>query len=211
MNEKLRPRLGAQNWFLATSIAVIMLTGFSNGSLAKSQSEAPAVAVPEYGDNTAWGRYFRQLQDTVATSWYKEVIYNSFPNSFSRGVVIARYSITPEGKIIAGQIVSNSANRPSSAAVLRALRETWMQPFPRDLVARFPTGLTIEQSFRLNEYDPTNYGLASSYPQLLVRRSPEIGAASNLDLRKYLDLSIFRHQSRILQATSPTGSQIASR
>jgi hypothetical protein len=39
------------------------------------------------------------------------------------------------------------------------------------------------------DYDGTNYGLASSYPQLLVNRAPEIGGAQWVDIQKFFDLS----------------------
>jgi hypothetical protein len=54
------------------------------------------------------------------------------------------------------------------------------------------------------------HGLASSYPQLLVNRAPEIGGGQYLDLRKFFDLSRFRFQSRILEAT-PINSRLAAR
>jgi hypothetical protein len=73
-----------------------------------------------------------------------------------------------------------------------------------------PEGLVVEQTFRYWDYDGTNYGLASSYPQLLVNRAPEIGGGQYLDLRKFFDLSRFRFQSRILEATS-LNSRFAAR
>jgi hypothetical protein len=51
---------------------------------------------------------------------------------------------------------------------------------------------------------------ASSYPQLLVNRAPEIGGGQWLDIRKFFDLSRFRFQSRILEAT-PVNSRLAAR
>jgi hypothetical protein len=211
MKKSVYRRLIAKSRFLSAFLGVCLVTGLPELTLAKSKIASPALAVPEYGDTTTWGRYFRQLQDTVATSWYKEIFYYGYPKTFSRGVVTARYSITPAGKIQSQEILSNSANQPMGGAVIRALRKTWMQPFPPEVSALFPTGLVIEQSFRFNEYDRTNYGLASSYPQTLLHRYPEIGGAKNLDIRKYLDLSIFRYQSRILQAIPASASQIATR
>jgi hypothetical protein len=69
-----------------------------------------------------------------------------------------------------------------------------------------PSGLIIDQTFRYWSYDPTNHGWAGSYPQLLVGRNPEIGGASNLDIRKYRDLTRFRYQSRIIRVT-PVGTR----
>jgi hypothetical protein len=45
---------------------------------------------------------------------------------------------------------------------------------------------------------------------MLTWRSPEIGGAYNIDLRKFFDLSIFRFQSRIIQ-TNPADSRLALR
>jgi hypothetical protein len=95
-------------------------------------------------------------------------------------------------------------------AVIRSSRKTWIQPFPAAVASMAPGGLVVEQTFRCWEYDGTNYGLASSYPQLLVRRVPEIGGGQYLNLRKFFDLSRFRFQSRILEAT-PVNSRLAAR
>jgi hypothetical protein len=95
-------------------------------------------------------------------------------------------------------------------AVIRSIRKTWIQPFPAAVASMAPGGLVVEQTFRYWEHDGTNYGLASSYPQLLVRRAPEIGGGQYLNLRKFFDLSRFRFQSRILEAT-PVNSRLAAR
>jgi hypothetical protein len=95
-------------------------------------------------------------------------------------------------------------------AVVRAIRKSWIGRFPAEIVAMAPAGLVVEQTFRFWDNDPTNYGLASSYPQMLTWRSPEIGGAYNIDLRKFFDLSIFRFQSRIIQ-TNPADSRLALR
>jgi hypothetical protein len=95
-------------------------------------------------------------------------------------------------------------------AVIRAIRRAWIGRFPTAVLAMAPDGLVIEQTFRFWDNDPAEYGLASSYPQLLTRRSPEIGGAYNLNLRKFVGLSRFRFQSRILEAT-PMNSGLAER
>ena len=154
------------------------------------------------GDSSVWGRYFRQLQDTTATSWYKEIIYYSYRHAFSRGVVTARFTITPDGKIHRPRILSNTSNHPMANAVVRALKKTWKQPFTAEVVALAPSGMIVDQTFRYWSYDPSNPGWVSPYPQLLVRRSPEIGGAYNLDVRKYRDLSRFRYQSRIIRLSA---------
>jgi hypothetical protein len=96
------------------------------------------------------------------------------------------------------------------SAVIRSIRDTWIQPFPAAVASLAPGALVVEQTFRYWDYDGTNYGLASSYPQLLVNRATEIGGGQYLDLRKFFDLSIFRFQSRILEAT-PINSRLAAR
>ena len=95
-------------------------------------------------------------------------------------------------------------------AVIRSIRKTWIQPLPPAVASMAPGGLVVEETFPYWDYDGTNYGLASSYPQLLVNRAPEIGGAQWVDIRRFFDLSEFRFQSRILQAT-PLNSRLASR
>jgi len=172
--------------------------------------EAVQLSIPVYGNHSLWGRYFRQLQDTTATSWYMEIAYYTHRYEYSRGVVTARFAVTPDGTFHNLQIVSNTSNPTMADAVIRALRKTWKQPFPADVAAVAPNGLVFEQTFGYWEYDSTDYGLASSYPQLLTRLSPEIGGAFNLNLRKFFDLSRFRYQSRIIEMNS-AGARIASR
>ena len=209
MTKSLYRRPVAESWLLAAFFALLGI-GPQQITVAKSTNVPSAVAIPQYGDTTTWGVYFRQLQDTVATSWYKEIFYYGYPRTVTRGVVTARYSIAPSGKIVPAQILSNTSNQPMGGAVIRSLRKTWMPPFPQEVVAKFPNGLVIDQAFRFNEYDRTNYGFASSYPQTLLRRSPELGNTKYLDIRKYPDLSVFRYQSRILGAVPATTNRIAA-
>jgi TonB-like protein len=212
MIKNLVGRMGAKEFFLAAFLGLVA-TNSALGVITatRSKSGGRQLSLPAYGDTSKWGRYFRQLQDTTATSWYKEIIYYSYRSAFSRGVVTARFTITPDGRFHNPQILSNTSNEPMANAVVRAIRKTWKQPFPAEVVTLAPTGLVIVQTFRYWAYDPTNYGWASSYPQLLVRRNPEIGGAYNLDIRKYFDLTRFRYQSRIIQAVPAGRSGVALR
>jgi hypothetical protein len=211
MNKWLHELRTAKSSFFAVSFFFVAAALIASTNVAQAKLPGRDVVIPAYGDFTVWGQYFRQLQDTVATSWYKEIFYYGYPRTFTRGVVTARFTVEPGGKFVFQQILSNTANQPMANAVSRAIQKAWIQPFPRDVAAAFPNGLVLDQSFRFSEYDPTNYGLASSYPQLLVRRSPELGAAKYLDIRKFPDLSVFRYQSRILQASPAKMNRIASR
>jgi hypothetical protein len=197
---------GTFGFFLAVLLGLVA----TDSLIGRTASTRPPsgerqFAIPRYGDTSVWGRYFRQLQDTTATSWYKEILYYSYRRAYSRGVVTARFRITPDGKIHRPQILSNTANQPMANSVVRALKRTWKQPFPAQVAALAPYGLIVDQTFRYRSYDPTNYGLASSYPQVLVQRDPEIGGAYNLDIRKYRDLTRFKYQSRIISVT-PVGA-----
>lgn len=183
---------------------------YAGTAAGRPESRIDQLPIPVYGDNTRWGMYYRQLQDTVATRWYEEITYYTKRFSYSRGTVTARFVVTPDGTFHNPQILSNTSNPPMADAVIRSIRKTWIGRFPAEVQAMAPSGIVLEQTFRYWEYDPTNYGWASSYPQMLTRRSPEIGGAYNLDIRKFFDLSRFHFQSRILQAT-PADSRLASR
>jgi hypothetical protein len=211
MNKKLVGRLRQQGLWLAACLVLIATDRVSAGTGA-GDPESPIyqLPIPVYGDSTPWGKYFRQLQDTVATRWYEEITYYTHRYDYSWGSVTARYTITPDGSFHNPRILANTSGPSMAYAVIRSIRKTWIQRFPAEIVSMAPGGLVVEQTFRYWEYDGTNYGFASSYPQLLTNRAPEIGGGQYLNLRKFFDLSRFRFQSRILQAT-PANSRIASR
>ncbi|MBV8214450.1 MAG: hypothetical protein JOZ08_14645 [Verrucomicrobia bacterium] len=204
-------RLHWQGLWLAACLALVAMHQVSAGTTA-SRLETPIyqLPIPVYGDSTPWGKYFRQLQDTVATRWYEEIVYYTHRYDYNWGTVTARYTVTPDGKFYNPQVLSNTCGPAMPSAVIRSIRKTWIQPFPAAVVSMAPAGLAVEQTFRYWEYDGTNYGLASSYPQLLTRRAPEIGGGQYLNLRKFFDLSRFRFQSRILEA-APVNSRVAAR
>ena len=211
MNKNLARRLRRQGVCLTACLVLFGTDCVSAGTAAgRPESGIDQLPIPVYGDSTRWGRYFRQLQDTVATRWYEEITYYSERFAYSRGTVTARFVVTPDGTFHNPQILSNTSNPLMADAVIRSIRKTWIGRFPAEVQAMAPSGIVLEQTFRYWEYDPTNYGWASSYPQMLTDRSPEIGGAYNLDIRKFFDLSIFHFQSRILQA-SPADSRLASR
>lgn len=180
------------------------------GTRTARESETGQLAIPVYGDSSPWGQYYRQLQDTMATRWYEEIKYYDHLYVYSHGSITARYRVTPDGTFHDPEILSNTSNPPMADAVIRAIRKAWIGRFPAAVATMAPEGLVVEQTFRFWDNDPTDYGLASSYPQLLTRRSPEIGGAYNIDLRKFPDLSKFRFQSRILEAAA-AGGRLASR
>jgi hypothetical protein len=211
MNKNLGWRLRQQGLWLGACLVLIATDRVSAGTAAgRAESPIYQLSVPLYGDSTPWGRYFRQLQDTMALYWYEEITYYSYRYDYSRGWVTARYTVTPDGAFHNPQILGNTSNPSMADAVVRAIRKAWIQRFPTEVAAIAPGGLVVEQTFRYWEYDPTDYGLASSYPQMLTLRSPEIGGAYNIDLRKFFDLSRFRFQSRII-LTTPAESRLATR
>jgi hypothetical protein len=210
MNKNFGGRLYGKSLLLAACLALVAANPVFGGTTTARESQTGQITIPVYGDSSPWGRYFRQLQDTMATRWYEEIKYYDHLYVYSHGSITARYRVTPDGTFHDPQILSNTSNPPMADAVVRAIRRAWIGRFPAAVVAIAPDGLVVEQTFRFWDNDPTDYGLASSYPQLLTRRSPEIGAAYNIDLRKYFDLSRFRFQSRILEATA-AGGRLASR
>jgi hypothetical protein len=161
-----------------------------------------ALTIPAYGDKSAWGTYLRRLQDTVAKRWYDEIFYYNYRSSVSRGVVTLMYTFDPSGRVISRTVVSNTANGPSADRALAAVSNARIQAIPPSILAQAPSGLTVVQTFRLRDNDPTEYGLASSYPQLLINRFPDTGAASNLDLRRFYPLQRFIYQSRIIDISA---------
>ena len=211
MNKNLVGCLRQQGLWLAACLVLIATDRVSAGTAAgRPEPAIYQLSVPVYGDSTLWCRYFRQLQDTMALYWYEEIAYYSYRYAYSRGWVTARYTVTPDGTFHNPQILGNISNPPIADAAVRAIRKAWIARFPAEVAAMAPGGLVVEQTFRYWEYDPTDYGLASSYPQMLTRRSPEIGGAYNIDLRKFFDLSRFRFQSRII-LTTPADSRLAAR
>jgi TonB family protein len=161
-----------------------------------------ALTIPVYGDRSTWGTYVRRLQDTVAKRWYDEIFYYNYRESVSRGVVTLRYTFDPDGRVVSVTVLSNTANQPSAARAIAAVRNARIQALPESLRAEAPQGLTVIQTFRLRDNDPTDYGLASSYPQLLLKSFPDTGAAENLDLRRFYPLQRFIYQSRIIDISA---------
>jgi hypothetical protein len=210
MNKNLVGRLYGKALLLAVCLGLVAANRGFGGTTTARESQTGQLTIPVYGDSSPWGQYFRQLQDTMATRWYKEIKYYDHLYVYSHGSITARYRVTPDGTFHDPEIVSNTSNPPMADAVIRAIRKAWIGRFPSAVAAMAPEGMVIEQTVRFWDNDPTNHGLASSYPQLLTRRSPEIGGAYNIDLRKYFDLSRFRFQSRILDATA-AGGRLASR
>ena len=154
--------------------------------------------IPEYGDKSPWGIYVRRLQDTVAKRWYDEIFYYNYPASISRGVVTLKYSFDSSGKLVSRTVLANTANPPFADRALAAVGNARIQTIPASILAQAPRGFTVVQTFRLRDNDPTDYGLSSSYPQLLYNRFPDTGAAENLDLRRFYPLQRFIYQSRII-------------
>jgi hypothetical protein len=157
-----------------------------------------ALAIPAFDDRSVWGVYVRRLQDTVAKRWWDEIFYYNYPSSISRGVVTLSYTFDPQGRVVSRSVISNTANGPFADRALVAVRTADIQAIPASILPEAPRGLTIIQTFRLRDNDPTDYGLASSYPQLLINRFPDTGAAENLDLRRFYPLQRFIYQSRIV-------------
>jgi Gram-negative bacterial TonB protein C-terminal len=226
MNKILVGRLQRRGLLLAICLGLVA-TDRVCAATAAGRPEVPIyqLPIPVYPDWSPWGRYNRRLQDITAARWYDEIIRYSSPSySYSHGVVTVRYLITPDGVFHNPQIVSNTSNQPMADAVLRALRKTWSQPFPVQIAAIAPGGLVVEQTFRYWNYDPTQDGFASSYPQLLedyggrtgslLLVNPQIyGNTSFLyfNLRQYHNqFNNFPFQSRIIRATA-ANSQLASR
>jgi TonB family protein len=184
---------------LAIALAGVVLSSSCLEAKPRPGSQGGVgLAIPEYADKSAWGVYVRRLQDTVAKRWYDEIFYYNYPSSISRGVVTLRYTFDPSGKVVTRTVVSNTANQPFADRALAAVRNARIQAMPASIFSQAPRGLMIEQTFRFRDNDPTDYGLASSYPQLLRNRFPDTGAAENLDLRRYYPLQRFIYQSRIV-------------
>lgn len=193
---------------LAAACLVYVAFGFVFGSGKLQAKPGPSVqsgnalTIPPYGDKSVWGVYVRRLQDTVAKRWWDEIFYYNYPSSISRGVVTLSYTITPQGKVVSRSVISNTANGPFGDRALAAVRNARIQAIPASILAEAPRGLSIVQTFRLRDNDPTDYGLASSYPQLLINRFPDTGAAENLDLRRFYPLQRFIYQSRIVSISA---------
>ena len=196
MTKDLTGRIFARRFFFAVCLGLLA----TNTVFGRTTTERQ-LAIPAYGDSFVWGVYFRRLQDTTALRWHQEITYYRNRRAYSRGLVTARFTITPDGP----HILSNTSNQPMASAVVRALKKTW-KPFPAEVAALAPSGLIVDQTSRYWNYDQTNHGWASTYALLLVGRSPEIGGAYNLDIRKYRDPIRFRHQSRIISVT-PVGTK----
>src|SRR6202011_5517700 len=109
--------------WLAACLVLIATDRVSAGTGAGGpESPIYQLPIPVYGDSTPWGKYFRQLQDTVATRWYEEITYYSERFAYSRGTVTARFVVTPDGTFHDPQILSNTANSLMADAVIRSIR-----------------------------------------------------------------------------------------
>ena len=193
---------------LAAACLVYVAFGFVFGSGKLQAKPGPGIqsgstlTIPPYADRSVWGVYVRRLQDTVAKRWWDEIFYYNYPNSISRGVVTLSYTFSPQGTVVSRSVISNTANGPFADRALAAVRNARIQAIPASILAQAPRGLTIVQTFRLRDNDPTDYGLASSYPQLLINRFPDTGAAENLDLRRFYPLQRYIYQSRIVSISA---------
>lgn len=226
MNKILVGRLNRRGLLLAICLGLVATDRVSAGTPAgRSESPGYQLPIPVYPDWSPWGRYNRRLQDFTAERWFDEIIRYSGPlYSFSHGVVTVQYLITPDGVFHDPQIVSNTSNQPMADAVLRALRKTWHQPFPAQITAIAPGGLVVEQTFRYWNYDPTQDGFASSYPQLLETYGSRTGSLLLVNPQVYGNTSFLyfnlrqyhnqfnnlHFQSRITRATAAS-SRLASR
>ncbi|HEX4202353.1 MAG TPA: energy transducer TonB [Chthoniobacterales bacterium] len=177
---------------------VVLSSSYVEAKPRPGSQGGSVVPIPEYGDKSPWAVYVRRLQDTVAKRWYDEIFYYNYPSSISRGVVTLRYTFDPSGKVVSQTVVSNTANQPFADRALAAVQNARIQAIPASILSTAPRGFTVEQTFRFRDNDPTEYGLASSYPQLLHNRFPDTGAAENLDLRRFYPLQRFIYQSRIV-------------
>ena len=184
---------------------VVLSSSYVEAKPGPGRQSATVIPIPAYGDKSAWAVYVRRLQDTVAKRWYDEIFYYNYPASISRGVVTLRYTFDRSGKVVSQTVISNTANQPFADRALVAVQKARIQAIPESILSEAPRGFTVEQTFRFRDNDPTDYGLASSYPQLLHNRFPDTGAAENLDLRRFYPLQRFIYQSRILSiaATQP--------
>jgi hypothetical protein len=193
---------------LTAACSVYVALGLVGGSSKVQAKPGPvggksiALTIPPYGDKSVWGIYVRRLQDTVAKQWWDEIFYYNYPSSITRGAVTIRYTFDPQGRVVSRSVISNTANGPFADRALAAVRKADIQAIPASILSQAPDGLTVVQTFRLRDNDPTDYGLASSYPQLLRYRYPDTGAAENLDLRRYYPLQRFIYQSRILSISA---------
>jgi hypothetical protein len=57
-----------QGLWLVACLALVAANHVSAGTtVGRPESQIYQLPLPVYGDSTPWGRYFRQLQDTVGT------------------------------------------------------------------------------------------------------------------------------------------------
>ena len=111
-------------WLAACSALVVTNQMFAGTTTVSPESQIYQLPIPDYGDSTPWGKYFRQLQDTVATRWYQEITYYTHLYEYDWGWVTARYTVTPDGSFHDPQVLSNTSGPAMPSAVIRSIRKT---------------------------------------------------------------------------------------
>jgi hypothetical protein len=109
MNKMRVGRLRRQGLWLPACLALVAANCVSAGTTAgRPESQIYQLPLPVYGDSTPWGKYFRQLQDTVGARWYQEITYYTHRYEYNWGIVTARYTVTPDGRFHNPEVLSNT-------------------------------------------------------------------------------------------------------
>ncbi len=97
---------------------------------------------------TPLGRYKKQVSDAIGSRWYYYV--NSQLGLLNVGRVEIRFTITPEGKIKAPQVLSNSSNESFASVSLASIMAAEIPPIPPDVAKILENGrLEIDYSFSI--------------------------------------------------------------
>lgn len=97
---------------------------------------------------TPLGRYKKQVSDAIGSRWYYYV--NSQLGLLNIGRVEIRFTVTPEGKVKAPQVLSNSSNESFASVSLAAIMAAEIPPIPPDVAKILENGrLEIDYSFSI--------------------------------------------------------------
>lgn len=97
---------------------------------------------------TPLGRYKKQISDAIGSRWYYYV--SSQMGLLNIGTVDIRFTVTPEGKIKAPQVLSNSSNESFASVSLASVVQAQIPPMPPEVAKLIENGrLEIDFSFTI--------------------------------------------------------------
>jgi hypothetical protein len=97
---------------------------------------------------TPLGRYKKMVSDAIGSRWYYHV--NSQMGLLNIGTVEITFTVTPEGKVKAPRVISNTSNESFASVSIAAIVQAEIPPIPPEVAKILENGrLQIDYSFTI--------------------------------------------------------------